>query len=266
MSDFYLLGNSSHTQMFGCVIKTANFTIVIDGGTPNDDDQLIELLNEISNSHVDAWFFTHPHHDHIGCFVNILKSKTFITNDKIYHHFPDTKQLQQHLRTQEETLIYDFEKHIKAQNVHIISANETIDFDDVSFKVVRVFNPSITNNFINNSSSVFRIDGKHSSFLILGDLGVEGGNDLIAKCPLSLLTTDYTQMAHHGQSGVSKKFYDYIKPQKCIWPTPEWLWNNDAGEGYNTGPWKTVETREWMSLIGVTEHVIAKDGIQKIFF
>ena len=96
--------------------------------------------------------------------------------------------------------------------------------------------------------------------------GVEGGNELMKNCPLSLLKTEYTHMAHHGQNGVSKEFYDYINPKKCIWPSPNWLWNNDAGNGYDTGPWQTVRTREWVAALGVTEHIVEKDGIQKLNF
>ena len=53
-----------------------------------------------------------------------------------------------------------------------------------------------------------------------------------------------TQMAHHGQNGVSREFYEYIKPQRCIWATPEWLWNNDGGKGFDTHKFQTVRTRE----------------------
>lgn len=86
---------------------------------------------------------------------------------------------------------------------------------------------------------------------MLGDLGVEGGNELMSDCSLVDLQTDYMQMAHHGQCGVSKEFYDYIKPKKCIWPTPKWLWDNDNGGGINSGPWQTLKTRQWMEDLGV---------------
>jgi hypothetical protein len=40
------------------------------------------------------------------------------------------------------------------------------------------------------------------------------------------------------------------------------LWDNDDGDGFDTGPWQTVRTREWASELGVTEHFIEKDGTQ----
>ena len=58
-------------------------------------------------------------------------------------------------------------------------------------------------------------------------------------------------MAHHGQWGVNFNMYKLIMPKICLWPTPDWLWNNDNGEGYGTGPWRTLETRGWMEQLGV---------------
>ncbi len=267
MSEFILLGNTTSSQMFGCVVISAGHTVVIDGGTAGDSGQLAALLTKNSASRVNAWFFTHPHHDHIGCFVDICKNHPEIRINKIYHHFPDHETLRLHTRTDDESaLVSDFFKLCRDRDTSVLSANDSFVFGDALFRVLRVYNPAITENFINNTSSVYRIDGKDGSFLILGDLGIEGGAELMEKCPKTLLQAEYTQMAHHGQNGVSRELYEYIRPQKCIWPAPDRLWDNDAGNGFDTGPWQTVRTREWMAAIGVTEHVIEKDGIQRIVF
>ena len=67
-------------------------------------------------------------------------------------------------------------------------------------------------------------------------------------------------MSHHGQNGVDKDVYRIIDPEICLWPTPQWLWDNDSGTGYNTGTWKTIETRGWMQELGVKINYIEKDG------
>ena len=85
-------------------------------------------------------------------------------------------------------------------------------------------------------------------------------------CSAEKSYSDYTQLAHHGQNGVSEKFYQYIKPRRCLWATPEWLWNNDNGNGYDSGPYATVKTRQLMENFGVTEHFVGKDGITEILF
>ena len=268
MADFYLLGNSAPTQMLGCVIQTETKTIVIDGGTPQDGEQLSSLLRDRASSHVNAWFFTHPHHDHIGAFCSIRKQEPRITVNGIYCHFPPFSALQLcKPRSPQEPLLWaDIEEWKDTYAFHNVLAGECFTFDDVTVQVLRVFNPAIQNNFINNSSAVFRIASQRQSILILGDLGEEGGRDLMTVCPRELLQTDYTQMAHHGQRGVSQEFYEYIRPKRCLWPTPEWLWENDAGGGFDTGPWQTVRTREWMEKLGVTAHFAEKDGTQTFTF
>ena len=264
MSSFYLMGNASRSQMLGCVIKTKNKTVIIDGGTVNDSAQMVAFLKENADSHVDAWFFTHPHHDHIGCFVEIRKNEPSISVDNLYYCFPNlTDEVHAPLaRSEHEASLWDDIKEWK--NTHKVCAGEIFEFDDVKIRVLRTFNSDIIG--INDSSAVYRIEGPRHSILILGDLGVNGGIDTMNRCPLELLRADYTQMAHHGQNGVSREFYEYIKPKRCIWAAPEWLWNNDRGGGFDTDKFKTVRTREWMAELGVTEHFVEKDGIQRIEF
>ncbi len=271
MASFYLLGNATGSQMFGCVIQTQNKTIVIDGGTVGDCQQLADFLKEKADSHVDAWFFTHPHHDHIGAFCQLTEEYPKIQIDGIYHHFPALALLKQYGNCSEWEILlceqmYKFLERNDMSCVQKIEPGNQFCFDDVVITVLRVFKESISENFINNSSTVFRVESTEKSFLILGDLGEEGGEDVVQNCKLELLQTDYTQMAHHGQAGVSRAFYEYIRPKRCLWTAPDWLWNNDAGDGFDTGPWKTVRTREWVAALGVTEHYVEKDGLQIIEF
>lgn len=269
MSKLYFLGNSTKVQMFGCVIVSGEHTIVIDGGSFGDNRQLSDLLLDVSGGHVDAWFFTHPHHDHIGAFYKIIKHPNKITVDKIYHCFPTLEALKKYGSRHEgeialwEHLFLAFDESYK-DNICILNENDVFEFGEVMISVMRVYNERILENFVNNSSSVLRIDGKSASVLILGDLGKEGGDEVKGKCSRESLQTDYTQMAHHGQNGVKRDFYEYIRPKRCLWPSPDWLWDNDNGDGFDTGPWQTVRTREWMNELGVTEHIIEKDGTQII--
>ena len=92
------------------------------------------------------------------------------------------------------------------------------------------------------------------SVLFSGDLGIEGGDKLLTSKYKDRLRSDYIQMAHHGQGGTNKDFYEAVGAKYCIWPTPIWLWNNDSGEGKGSGSWQTLEVREWMDELGVIKH------------
>ena len=271
MADLYLMGNAGSSQMFGAVIRTANKTVVIDGGCKEDEKQLETLLSELCGLQVDAWFFTHPHHDHVCAFCELFQHNPNLQIGGIYHAFPQyaaffaqengmEDEFELSVWKEAETLLRERAKPC----VHLLKKGDLLSFDDVTVKVLRVFHPEITHNFLNNSSTVYRIETPETSILILGDLGTEGGEELLADCPLADLQADYTQMAHHGQHGVSKAFYDSIRPKRCIWAAPAWLWDNNAGNGFDTGPWETVRTREWMEELGVKEHFVQKDGMRKI--
>ena len=106
---------------------------------------------------------------------------------------------------------------------------------------------------------VIKFKIKKTTLLILGDTGAQSSQKLLDS-QQEKLKSDIVQMAHHGQAGATKELYEAINPKICLWPTPEWLWNNDAGEGYNTGNWLTIETRSWMEELGVKKDYVAKDG------
>ena len=98
----------------------------------------------------------------------------------------------------------------------------------------------------------------------LGDLGIEGGRQLLATVDPALIKSDYVQMAHHGQNGCERDFYEEVAPKGAFWCAPDWLWYNDAGKGYNTHVFKTVEVRGWMEEIGVTENYVIMNGTQVV--
>ena len=58
--------------------------------------------------------------------------------------------------------------------------------------------------------------------------------------------------------------YEAIAPTGCLWNTPQWLWDNDVGKGFNTHVFNTVYTRGWMEELGVREHYVIKDGDQTL--
>ncbi len=109
------------------------------------------------------------------------------------------------------------------------------------------------------------VGGMGKTILFTGDLGVEGGRKLLNSSFGKKLHAEYVQMAHHGQNGVDEDFYRAVHPACCLWPTPEWLWNNDNGGGKGSGPWATLNVRSWMEKMGIKEHYIAKDGLCKIY-
>jgi glyoxylase-like metal-dependent hydrolase (beta-lactamase superfamily II) len=57
--------------------------IVIDGGLSDNADEVREVIYAHGN-HVDAWFITHPHIDHVGAFNVIWDDLRDITIDVVF--------------------------------------------------------------------------------------------------------------------------------------------------------------------------------------
>ncbi len=121
------------------------------------------------------------------------------------------------------------------QVVNVTSPGMTVEIDQTKFKILSVANPDITVNAYNNSSMAIRTWDAKKPMLFLGDMGAEGGDRLLA-----------------GAFRV------------CLWPTPSWIYENDQGEGYNTGNLQTIEIRELMDSLGIKEHYLSFEGLTKI--
>lgn len=255
------LSDHSTRQMMGYILKTKNNKIiVVDGGTIGDTENLVEQINKHGGK-VDAWFLTHLHDDHLGAFYNIVNDEK-IPVEKIYCSFDDYSWYEEN-----EPARAEFSKQIleilKQDNikdkVEEVSLNQNINIDDIKIEILGIKNPEITENAGNEQSMVVKFDTGKTTFLVLGDTGVKSSEKLL-NTQKEKLKSDIVQMAHHGQSGATKELYEQINPTICMWPTPEWLWNNDSGEGKGSGPWKTLETRQWMEELKVKKNYVEKDG------
>jgi beta-lactamase superfamily II metal-dependent hydrolase len=241
--------------------------IVVDGGMQGDAEYLRGFLAPLGN-HVDAWFISHPHPDHVDALTAILKNPGQLRLDHIYASMPDEAWIAEHEPkppTHIET-VRAFNRAVKSAGHRIeeLAVGQRITFDCIQIEILGIKNPEITANAINNSGIVFRVADDQKSVLFTGDLGVQGGQKLLKTTDPKKLRADYVQMAHHGQHGVDEDFYKAVQPKYCLWPTPLWLWNNDNGKGKNTGPWQTLIVRQWMDNLNVKQHHLAANGLIRI--
>lgn len=245
-------------------------TIVIDGGFPSETDHFLSSLQEITGAtipHIDAWFLTHPHDDHVSVFFEVMEHHADkVTLGTVYLNFPSQSFVAKQDASAAQTMA-DFYRLMPrfADKMRILSGGDILDIGAAHFHILYSHDFEITANVCNNTSLVFRMELGGKSVMFTGDCGVEAGHKVLRLWKDSgLLQCDYCQMAHHGQNGCDRAFYEAVSPKACIWCTPTWLWNNDAGKGYNTHTWQTIVVRGWMDELGVREHYVMKDGTQAI--
>lgn len=238
--------------------------IAIDGGKAPETDFLRGFIAAKGN-HVDAWFTTHPHSDHVGALVNILEKPMGLTIDHIYHSRFTPEQLKLNDGATMAIRYYNDLDSLSANGITQVTDCEPgmqFEIDGVNFKILSKRNPEITKNVCNNSSMAFRIWDDKKSIVNLGDLGVEGGNKLLNSEYRADLKCDYLKMPHHGQSCCDENFFKSIDFKACLWPTPTWLWTNTRPGGESgKGPWTTLNTRRWMKEKGIEKHYVMAEGM-----
>lgn len=261
MAKLHMLKSLTDTINTSFILESGETLLVLDGGFASEAPGMYDYLKSLGG-HVTGWFLTHLHDDHVGCFMTTLREHPDITVDAVYYNFPSDAfavaaepnqggtTMQEMLDTMRSAIA---DRHV--QNV-TVQTGEVYTFDggEVTVRILRTPDESITKDPINNSSSVYRFEVNGKSLLFLGDLGVEGGLQLLDTTDLSLLRADYLQMAHHGQNGVSREVYETIRPRFCLWCAPSWLWDNYGPGGKDTGPYNTVVTRGWISAMHCVEH------------
>ena len=226
------------------VTKTGEVIAVDGGGAPEKDE-----LNRIIQRHggvVHHWFITHYHNDHICAIMELFKENA-IKAENIYFNFP-TAEIMEDRGDRDNPLVEKWNALLpKETRIITPKKGDRYALNGVFITVLNDAAFDVLHDFSNNSSVVYKLDTGKTKILFTGDLERKGDeylDDLWFREQISDCTV--VQMAHHGQKGVSKKFYDATAVEVCLYSTPLWLWNNDNGGGKNSSSWTTLYTREWM--------------------
>ena len=253
---FSLTQISSATDTIGesYLMKTAGGKVImVDGGYASDVEKLRGHLAKAGN-HVDLWFITHPHEDHMEALATILNDPQDITIGKVIYSrvtdaFLDCEPgSADHARGYYRALD-NFMDGTDFINVH--TPGQRFDIDGIGIMILSVADLDIPVKHYNDQSMIIRMWDDTKSVVFLGDSEEERGKRVLARYK-EYLDCDYLQMAHHGQAGCSEEFYKAIDFRACLWPTPSWVWE----PGDRT--WlKTYDTRRWMDEKGITEHHVS---------
>lgn len=267
-AELIMLKSQTRGQMMSFLIETKDGElIVIDGGRWDDGDYLMEQIRA-RGGRVTAWFLTHTHTDHVGALIKVLQDEeagvdTGIIVDKFYYNFAPKEWYITHEPDDVGTAytIMELLERLPQEKIQIVHKGDVITVDDVT--VTAMNDPYIPDeehigdNDGNDCGLAYRAVVNDVSILFLGDLGVIGGERLLEQNDGNL-KSDMVQMAHHGQDGVGEKVYQAVDPSICLWPTPQWLWENTDGQ------FKTPETKKWIRKLNVKKHYCTKDGDQVV--
>ncbi len=269
-----LLGGSNqkdkgNIRSMGYIVRTKNGEeIFIDSGLNIDYDSLKSYIDLYTDGNIDHWVITHAHDDHVGAYLEVL-NKEDITIKNLYYNM-----LSEEWYKENDPRGYDSEKafldslsNSKILNHIVCKKGDIFKIDNIEMDILRVANPEITNGDNGNEASmVFKITATNvnKSMIFLGDAMTNASPEILDVG--DKLKADAVQLAHHGNWGVTEDVYKAINPKVAFVNATESLYNNDNGQGYNSGGWTSIIVREWLENIGCTTFYKAFEGDQVFEF
>lgn len=232
-------GGTKSQRMFYTITDSKNRLVIIDGGYKGNADEVKNIIKK-HNNHVYAWIITHPHPDHAGAFNQVMKTnkKKRIKIDKIYsvkYNYNRYKETAQSFDDFETCTAFD--KILKKQKkVNYLSEGDTFKLLGLDIKVFSAWNENtdkFNSHLCNLGSLMFKVSGSSKSMLFCADTQSEIEDSIIEKYG-DELEADYVQCGHHGNWGLTTKFYDVVSPKVAFMDAPDSIVNNNNGkyDGY----------------------------------
>lgn len=180
------------------LVRCEGKNMLIDGGVPDETSTVENYLENQKVARLDYVVGTHPHEDHIGGLVDVIKNYdvgTIIMSDA-------------------ETTTKTFENLLNAialKNKKITRAvpGNNYTLGGAKFTILA---PLRKYDDLNDMSVVIRLVYKKRSFLFTGDASKESEEDMLAKG--ENLTADVLKVGHHGSSTAStEEFLKAVNPK-----------------------------------------------------
>ncbi len=176
---------------------------LIDAGTRNNGEKVIEYLQKIGIKKIDYLIATHPHEDHIGGLPQVIKNFDI---GKVY--MPN--------KTQNTRIFEELLNEIKNKNLKInLAKGGDVIINEGELKYA-VLAPNRDNyDETNNFSVVTKIEYKNNAFIITGDAEKESELEMIEGN--YDLETNVLKVGHHGSSTSSTdEFVKKVNPEYAI--------------------------------------------------
>lgn len=217
--------------------------ILIDSGNPGNADRVREAVQKLGG-HVDAWFLTHYHSDHIGAFNEVWdEMKDQIDQIYVTPIDYDVYESKAHEWDNAPTYATFLEKTKDCKRITALHRGDAFEIDGLKFKIFNAFDEHVeqlSGDWCNDCSLVIKVSGEKESMLFLGDLsrgGIPLGEYILETFGVDEVKADYVQGGHHGNWGMPISFYEKIKPKEFFFNAPEWIMTGEDYDAKDLAAW-----------------------------
>jgi competence protein ComEC len=196
-------GDSSLVQVPGGV------SVLVDGGPPDAGPRVIQAMRQAGVRKVDWMIGSHPHADHIGGFIDVLREVPVARAlDPGYNHGTST---------QKTYLTLLRERGVKTT---LARAGQTYDLGSgARLEILAPQAPLLkgTDSDPNNNSIVARLVFGNSRFLFTGDMEEDERARLLKSVSPPALRAEVLKVAHHGShNGTDPVFLEAVEPRYAV--------------------------------------------------
>lgn len=186
------------------LVQTPSQNILIDGGERTAGPIIVDYLRKQGVKELDLVISTHPHSDHIGGLIDVLKAFPVkeVIDPAVIH---TTKTVEEYLA------LIDEKKIIFTQS----QAGLTRDLGDgIAMSLLHPTKPRSNN--LNDASIVTRVEYANVSFLFTGDAETASEREMLQQRAAQLKST-VMKVGHHGsRTSTSPAFLNAVSPTVAV--------------------------------------------------
>lgn len=239
------------------VLTCGGQVMLVDVGRQQHNREILEILNRLNVRHVDAVINTHPHDDHLGSMINLLKDD--VTIGKFYTAFDE--DFKGYLVVQRSSV-----KALKAAGVPIerVKDGDVLPFGGATVTCMQhIFKPKQ----VNDSSCAQLVRFGDCTLLLTADLESTGQRALVEDHAPGAIKADIMKIPHHGVVFLEDEFMDAVSPEFAF-ITHGWADSKKAkkvldkrGIPYKFATWGVIH----LSTNGeywLVDHELTEDGLR----
>lgn len=175
--------------------------MIIDGGTPQESTTVENYLRACGVKSFSYVIATHPHSDHIGGLVDVIKG--YKVGTIIMSNATTTTQ------TYENLLTAIADKKMKITRARV---GNSYELGGAKFVILA---PAGTYDDLNDTSVVIKLTYKSKSFLFMGDASENSEKDILSEN--RDLSADVLKVGHHGSStATTQPFLNAVRPEYAV--------------------------------------------------